>query len=162
LAFSNHIQLIHNGIISLYSEALVDLSTQDLTVTIPDNFPADRFYVFPFYDVYGNNVANLGTVGSSSASGSYRVHYSPGRAGYESGSSDDFVGTIYLPTPYGTIDLRIQVNGPDDVSNVTALQTQFELTLSYDHSASDPEKILQLTAKISQFCLPKWHQTLHE
>ena len=39
-----------NAIISLYSEALVDVLVQDLIVIIPDNFPADRFHVFPFYD----------------------------------------------------------------------------------------------------------------
>jgi len=35
---------------SLYSEALVDLSQEDLVVTLPP-MPDDRFFVFPFYDL---------------------------------------------------------------------------------------------------------------
>jgi hypothetical protein len=72
---------------------------------------------------------------SSSAPGLYRVTYFPGRVGYnlKSGGSDGYVGDIYLPTPYGAIDLRIQVNGPDDVANVTPLQTSFLLTAGSDH-----------------------------
>ena len=109
-------------------------------------------------------------MGSSSAPGRYLVSYLPGHPGYEPGDSD-FAGYIHLPTPYGAIYLRIQVNGPDDVSNVTALQTQFVLTsgLAHHHIApqltksllSDnlptnvPEKILQLTARLSSFCLPE-------
>ena len=42
--------LILTGTISLYSEALVDLSSSDLIVTIPE-VPSGRFYVFPVYDV---------------------------------------------------------------------------------------------------------------
>ena len=37
------------GNVSLYSEALVDLSSTDLILTIPE--VDDRFYVFPVYDV---------------------------------------------------------------------------------------------------------------
>ena len=66
-------------------------------------------------------------MGSSSSPGRYLVSYAPGHPGYEPGDSD-YAGYICLPTPYGAIDLRIQVNGPDDVSNVTVLQTQFVLT----------------------------------
>ena len=40
----------YNENASLYSEALVDLSTYDLVVTIPA-VPRGRFYVFPFYDL---------------------------------------------------------------------------------------------------------------
>ena len=111
-------------------------------------------------------------MGSSSALGLYRVTYFPGRVEYESGGSDGYVDDIYLPTPYGAIDLRIQVNGPDDVTNITPLQTLFLLTagshhkvilapllteslVSYDSSASVPERILQLKAQISQFCFPE-------
>jgi len=42
--------LILTAIISLYSEALLDLSSHDLIVTIPE-VPSDHFYVFPIYDV---------------------------------------------------------------------------------------------------------------
>ena len=66
-------------------------------------------------------------MGSSSSPGRYLVSYAPGHPGYEPGDSD-YAGYICLPTPYGAIDLRIQANGPDDVSNVTVLQTQFVLT----------------------------------
>jgi hypothetical protein len=36
--------------LSLYSEALVDLSSENVIVTIP-KVPSGRFYVFPIYDM---------------------------------------------------------------------------------------------------------------
>jgi len=155
---------------TLYSEALVDLSSQDLVVTIPE--VKDRFYVFPFYDIYGNNFANLGTA-TKSAPGNYLVSYRPADPGHKRGD-DTYTGYIYMPTPYGAIDLRIQVNGPDDVANVNALQVQFKLKpvpipvqlapaltkpLLCDGLPNPkedlPSFILQLTARLSLFNLPE-------
>ena len=50
VASLNHIWpiLILTETISLYSETLVDLSSHDLIVTIPE-VPIGRFYVFPIY-----------------------------------------------------------------------------------------------------------------
>ena len=111
-------------------------------------------------------------MGVSSAAGDYLVSYRPADPGYRpSDGSDGYVGYIYIPTPYGAIDLRIQVNGSDDVPKVRVLQNLFKLTstsiplqlaptltlslLSDGLSDNVPEKILQLTARLSPFCLPE-------
>jgi len=121
---------------------------------------------------YGNNVVNIGTAGVSNTSGSYLVSYRPADPGYSSGGPGDaYTGYIYLPTPYGAIDLRIQVNGPDDVQKVNALQTHFILTpmripvrlaprltkhILFDGFSNDYiERLLQLTARLSLFNLPE-------
>ena len=111
-------------------------------------------------------------MGDSSAAGNYLVSYRPANPGYgPSDGSDGYVGYIYMPTPYGAIDLRIQVNGSSDVPKVRVLQDLFRLTstptpiqlapaltqslLSDGLSDDVPEKILQLTARLSPYCLPE-------
>lgn len=118
---------------------------------------------------YGNNVVNIGTAGVSSSPGRYLVTYRPADPGYSSGD-ETYTGYIYLPTSYGTIINRIQVNGSDDVKEVNALQVQFTLTsvsncvqaprltkslLFDDLSTDDTERLLQLTARLSRFNLPE-------
>jgi len=119
---------------------------------------------------YGNNIANIGTNGFSNTPGSYLLSYRPANPGHSSGD-DTYAGYIYLPTPYGAIDLRIQVNGKDDVPAVNTLQDQFTLTptpvpvqlapklsasLLFDGLSTDyTEKLLELTARLSLFNLPE-------
>lgn len=77
-----------------------------------------------------------------------------------------------MPTPYGAIDLRIQVDNTSDVQTVNALQVQFELTTT---ASSRPQiaptltgsllfdgfygnkttKLLQLTARLSPYNPPE-------
>ncbi len=76
-----------------------------------------------------------------------------------------------MPTPYGAIDLRIEVKGPHDVQVVNALQVNFTLapvpipvqlaprltkSLLFDGlSIERTEGLLQLTARLSLFNLPE-------
>jgi hypothetical protein len=119
---------------------------------------------------YGNNIVNIGTAGISSTPGRYLLTYRPADPGYSPGD-DTYTGYIYLPTPYGVVDLRIQVNGSDDVKKVNALQVQFTLESVPNHvqlapkltksllfdglSTNFPENLLQLTARLSQSNLPE-------
>ena len=45
---------------TLYSNAIYDLSRQDVAITIPE-VPSYQFALFSFYDPFGNNFANIGT-----------------------------------------------------------------------------------------------------
>jgi hypothetical protein len=54
---------------TLYSNAIYDLSRQDVAITIPE-IPSDQFALFSFYDPFGNNFANIGT-GNDAGSGDY-------------------------------------------------------------------------------------------
>ncbi|KAK6984831.1 DUF1254-like protein [Favolaschia claudopus] len=114
---------------TLYSTALLDLSAGDVVVTMPEREPG-RFYVLPFYDLYGNNICSIGTVTNSTA-GKYRIRYRPSNAGCDltSDESDMYAGAISLPTVYGAILLRIEVFNSSDVEHiVSSIQPRFALT----------------------------------
>lgn len=57
---------------TLYSTAVIDLSHHDVVVDIP--VVKDRYWVFPFYDAYGNNYVNLGSIEKSKA-GKYILRF---------------------------------------------------------------------------------------
>ena len=113
---------------------------------------------------------NLGTV-SKSSPGNYLVSYRPSDPGYSVGD-DIYSGYVYMPTPYGAIDLRIQVDNTTDANNIAqGVQTQFTLTtvaqpvqiaprlthsiLTEGFDGSTTQKLLQLTARLAQFNLPE-------
>ena len=119
---------------------------------------------------YGNNIVNLGTDGVKST-GRYLLTYRPADPGYSPGD-DTYDGYVHLPTPYGAIDLRIEVsNTKEDVAKVNVLQVQFTLTpqpipvhlapkltksILFDgFSDKEVEKLLQLTARLSPYNLPE-------
>ncbi|KAM0483948.1 hypothetical protein ACHAP7_003443 [Fusarium lateritium] len=49
---------------TIYSIMFIDLSSQNLRVTIPE-IPGDRYWVFPVCTPYGDNLVNLGNLGAS-------------------------------------------------------------------------------------------------
>ena len=115
-------------------------------------------------------MVNIGTTGASSTPGRYLLTYSPADPGYSSGDGT-YTGYLRLPTPYGVIINRIQVNGPGDVEKVKAIQVQFTLTSVSNHvqfapkltksllfdgfSTDSTEMLLQLTARLSVYNLPE-------
>ncbi|KAJ7481999.1 hypothetical protein FB451DRAFT_1130410 [Mycena latifolia] len=111
---------------TLYSEALIDLSGGDVVATMP-TLEAGRFYVWPFYDVYGDNFCNIGTATNSTA-GKYLIKYRPSNPGCTTGSGG-YEGIIYMPTVYGATLLRIEVSNASDIDHVvTSVQPGFKLT----------------------------------
>jgi hypothetical protein len=50
LANASYHTIVLPNVDTLYSESLIDLSTKDVVVTLP-TMEAERFYVWPFYDV---------------------------------------------------------------------------------------------------------------
>ncbi|KAK7028727.1 DUF1254-like protein [Favolaschia claudopus] len=124
---------------TLYSAALLDLSAGDVVVTMPDR-ELGRFYVLPFYDLYGNNVCSIGTVTNSTA-GKYLIQYRPSNAACDliPDAGDEYAGTISLPTVYGQILLRIEVFNSSDVDDiVSTIQPHFTLTSLNTPSAGAP------------------------
>ncbi|KAJ7849752.1 hypothetical protein B0H13DRAFT_2361135 [Mycena leptocephala] len=111
--------VVRPNVDTLYSESLIDLSENDVVATMPP-LEAGRFYVWPFYDVYGNNFCNLGTA-SNDGPGKYLITYDPSHPDCVAPSSDNnYVGIIHMPTPYGAGVLRIQVDNSTDVDYVVA------------------------------------------
>ncbi|KAJ7186453.1 hypothetical protein C8R46DRAFT_1273041 [Mycena filopes] len=156
---------------TLYSEAVLDLSVNDVVATIPP-VPAGRFYVWPFYDVYGNNFCDLGRINNSTA-GQYLVKYRASNPGCV-GASGKYAGTIYMPTIYGATLLRIEVSNSSDVDVVvSSVQPGFTLStapstaalrapvltqalLNDNLNTTDvPMHIMQLTARLAAFNRPE-------
>ncbi|KAJ6118242.1 hypothetical protein N7471_013709 [Penicillium samsonianum] len=155
---------------TLSSTVIIDLAATDIIVDIPSM--SDRFWVFSFYDVYGDNYANLGVVGGSSA-GKYRVAYRPANPGTGPGGVlDGYKGWVYSPTPYGVLVARLQLkdNG-SDVDAIHQLQDKMVVTkpalgniqvaptlsveLLNSGLSGDPNLAsLQLTCRLSSFNPP--------
>ncbi|KAF4629736.1 hypothetical protein G7Y89_g8408 [Cudoniella acicularis] len=170
-------EIVRPNVDTVYSGLIVDLSHEDVSVTVP-LITDGRFYVVPFYDIYGNDFANVGSI-TASKPGKYLMrraqdaNVQPGLqltnipAGYQ--------GVINFPTTYGFIILRILLrNRGSDIETVRAYQTSFNTSLvkrSYTCSpqapqlslelltsnltGSPPERLLQLTARLAPFNQPE-------
>ncbi|KAH8696320.1 hypothetical protein BGW36DRAFT_360166 [Talaromyces proteolyticus] len=123
--------IVRPNVDTLYSMAAIDLSHSDVVLTIPpvnDN----RFYVFPFYDLWSNNFANLGTV-NSTLPGKYLLRFvgASKAVGFESPSPNcsEYLGFINFPTVYGLTLPRILLrsNTSTELDAVHRIQDQIEI-----------------------------------
>ncbi|BCS30697.1 uncharacterized protein APUU_81000A [Aspergillus puulaauensis] len=132
--------VVRPNVDTLYSMAVLDLSAKDLVIEIPPM--GDRYWVFPFYDLYGNNYANIGSV-SNNSPGKYRISYAndigqePGiqlceekaqRCRNQDRDCNGLRGYINSPTPYGALVGRFLVkNNDSDLQSIHSLQNQTSL-----------------------------------
>ncbi|KAF7358223.1 DUF1254-domain-containing protein [Mycena venus] len=112
---------------TLYSLAVLHLSAGEVVTTMPAW--EGRFYVWPFYDLYANNVCNIGTITNSTA-GKYLIKCHPSDPGCVSEPErGDYAGLIYLPMVYGLTLLRIEVGNTSDTTHVVCwIQPEFSLS----------------------------------
>ncbi|KAB8263707.1 hypothetical protein BDV32DRAFT_119032 [Aspergillus pseudonomiae] len=172
--------VVRPNVDTLYSHSILDISHEDLVFEIPNI--TDRYWVCPFYDVYGNNYANLGSI-TKSPPGKYRVRYAFG-VGEEPGITycggkserpecDGYQGLINAPTPYGAVDARILVRQNDlemvhTFQNHTLLYTvprvgqakpyapKLTTTMLNASLARDlPMRIMQMTARFTPHNPPR-------
>ncbi|KAH7033690.1 uncharacterized protein B0I36DRAFT_321889 [Microdochium trichocladiopsis] len=110
---------------TVYSGIFVDVSAADLEVTLPEI--KDRYWVFPFYDLYGNNIGNIGSINNDTA-GKYIIKYKPDDYGVKYDNvPDGYVAQINLAAPYGLVIQRILVtDDPDDIQKVRDIQDQIK------------------------------------
>lgn len=111
---------------TLYTPTFIDLSASDLIVTIPE--VADRFLVWPFYDMYGNNFANIGN-NAEYTHGKFLVRYDQEKIGvFDDCTGGGYDGYIGMPTPVGLGLMRIEVtNSTEDLEKGHAIQNQTSL-----------------------------------
>ncbi|RAQ46489.1 hypothetical protein AFGD_000130 [Aspergillus flavus] len=144
--------VVRPNVDTLYSASVIDLSHHDVIVDVP--VVDERFWVFPFYDVYGNNYANLGNVFNSSAGKGLR-------------------GWINAPTPYGAILARLVVkNNGTDLDKIHAIQDQIHIStvprkrtqkippltvpmLNSSLSSDPATRIMQMTARFAPHNPPR-------
>ncbi|KAJ7692925.1 hypothetical protein B0H17DRAFT_1159588 [Mycena rosella] len=171
LANASYHTIVLPNVDTLYSEALIDLSRSDVVATMP-SLEAGRFYVWPFYDLYGNNFCNIGTETNSTA-GKYLIKFRPSNPGCTA-ASGEYKGIIYMPTVYGASLLRIEVSNTSDANYVVAsIQPGFRLSALPSYSPlsappltqallngnlttnNSPLYIMQLTARLAAYNPPE-------
>jgi hypothetical protein len=127
--------VVRPNVDTLYSTAILDLSQDDLILTVP-NISDGRYWLFPFYDLYGNNFASASII-AKSPPGDYLIRRAsdslqqPGIT-YTSTSVNcipRYVGIVDYPTTYGTLLVRILVeaNTTADLNKVHKYQNAIKL-----------------------------------
>ncbi|KAK3632290.1 hypothetical protein LTR56_016423 [Elasticomyces elasticus] len=98
---------------TLYSQAIFDLSHDDVVITIPE-FPSSQFALFSYYDPFGNNFANTGT-GNLESAGQYLLTSlsvgtpNPGVVA-NNDTSAPYEASIVSPSLYGIVLIKWLVN----------------------------------------------------
>nr|XP_036583912.1 uncharacterized protein CTRU02_06043 [Colletotrichum truncatum]KAF6793171.1 hypothetical protein CTRU02_06043 [Colletotrichum truncatum] len=144
---------------TLYTRAFLDVSASDLIINIPEI--RDRYWVWPFYDFYGNNIANIGIL-QSSPTGKYKVRFDSSNPGLQPSPDSRYQAYINLPTPYGISATRILVNQSQaDVEAAKRIQNELSITPSCrgSHPAAPP---LNLTMFTDNELVPGPKNTLEE
>ncbi|KAF2021154.1 DUF1254-domain-containing protein [Aaosphaeria arxii CBS 175.79] len=113
---------------TVYSVAFLDLSENDIEIQVPDF--GERYWVWPFYDMYANDLANIGSITNSSA-GKYLLRFDSENPGVVTeGLKGGYKAYLNLPTPYGITLPRILVEaGTDDIVAVNKLQDGFGMAV---------------------------------
>jgi hypothetical protein len=106
---------------TLYSAAYLDLKKEPIVIQVPP-IP-DRYYVLQFMDAYTNNFFYIGTRTNVTSGGSYLIT-GPNWNGTVSTGMTQIKSRTNLAIILG----RTLVNGPQDVSDVRALQDKFILS----------------------------------
>ncbi|KAH8898594.1 hypothetical protein GQ53DRAFT_635751 [Thozetella sp. PMI_491] len=178
LADAQSKSVVKPNIDTLYSIMFYDISQDDLELTVPEL--KNRYWLFSFYDLFGNNYANIGSL-HGFQQGKFRIRYATQSFGTQEGNiTDGFQAYVNSPTPYGLMLMRVAVYsvGTDypiihafqDATNVTkipwSLQNSrvhpFNLTIFSDPRynpdagvTSLAESVLRLTALLSPSNLPR-------
>ncbi len=106
-----------------YSWAWLDLRTEPIVLSLPA-VPAPRYYVNQWFDLYTHNFAYTGVRSTGRGAGTYLFAGPNWKGTVPKGitkvfrSETDFVGTL----------TRTQLNGPDDIPALKAIQGQYVLT----------------------------------
>lgn len=117
---------------TLYSRVVLDLSKHDVVLTIP-TIDSDRYWNYPVYDAFSNELANIGIVNGNTP-GRYLIRRADdvhGVPGFDNSSSTiartNYSGVVNLPGAYGTMLIRLEV-----IQNSTA---ELELLHSYQNAS---------------------------
>ncbi|CAI4213608.1 unnamed protein product [Parascedosporium putredinis] len=124
LATAANTWLVRPNADTVYSRVFLDVSNNDLEITIPEF--GDRYWIWPFYDFYGNNVANIGAINGNPA-GKYLVTFNKDNWGVQTENvAAPYKAYINLPTAYALTLARILVEAnSDDIDAVRKLQDGF-------------------------------------
>ncbi|MBP9007355.1 MAG: DUF1254 domain-containing protein [Methanospirillum sp.] len=107
---------------TLYSQAFLDLNSTALVFVKPK---VDRFCSVQVMDAYSNTIDVIGSGGGATNPNDEEICLISGR-GYQ-GEIPEGMTHISVPTNMAWIIVRIVCNGPDDLTNIEAIQKQLIL-----------------------------------
>ncbi|MFX0579274.1 DUF1254 domain-containing protein [Nocardia nepalensis] len=110
---------------TLYSTAWLDVSAEPIVLQVPAIDPG-RFWLMQVVDAWTNTVHDPSSVRPQVNSGRPPFTYLVTGPKW-SGMVPDAMIELSMPTPTVWLFGRIEVNGPDDIAAVTALQQQLKL-----------------------------------
>lgn len=110
--------VVRPNVDTLYSSMFFDVSTEPLVIDVPDM--GKRYHLFPILDMWTNVQASPGNRTLGEVHGYQFAITGPNWHG----TLPSGMGEYRLPTESGWIIGRIQVNGPDDILAVVAIQQQ--------------------------------------
>lgn len=158
-------QVVKPNADTLYSNVIYDLSQEDVSITVP-NVPSDAFYLFSFYDPFGDNWANIGT-GNEAGAGEYRLRIRPADSyGLEVANSTASGSQNYLNSPslHGILLIRWLVNATNldtvhsyqnatkvqgvDKENMSLLGTPLDMVNWNLGNSTPAEHVLNLLAQL--------------
>ncbi|KAH8888086.1 hypothetical protein GQ53DRAFT_654934 [Thozetella sp. PMI_491] len=127
LAKPGSVNVVRPNADTVYTVAFYDVSSSDLVLSIPKI--EDRYWVFPFYDPYGDNLVNLGSI-SNSTPGEYLIRYDPDNVGLQTENvKGGYQGYVNLAGPYAISMTRILVRETiGDIVEVRNIQNKMNLT----------------------------------
>lgn len=151
LATPNDPGVIKPNVDTLYSKAVLDLSTHDVVLTIPE-INDGRYWLYPIYDPFGNNIAEIGIVNGNKA-GKYLIRRAddvfdpPGYINatgeliddvfhpklpqdFSEGCNETYQGIVNIPGTYGTLLQRLflKSNTTEDLEAIHKYQNASHLT----------------------------------
>ncbi|KAK5741166.1 hypothetical protein LTR17_004106 [Elasticomyces elasticus] len=168
------LNIVKPNVDTLYSQAIFDLSHNDVIITIPE-FPGSQFALFSYYDPYGNNFANTGTGNLDSAGQYLSTSLSVGTPNpgvvANNHTSSQYKASIVSPSLYGIILIRWLVNATN-LDAVHAYQDAFTLhntsksgaasigpylssLAGLDESISMAESVFNLLGKLAFYTGPR-------
>ncbi len=105
-----------------YSWAWLDLRAEPMVLSVPD-VPDSRYYVMQLIDIFTYNFAYVGTRKTGDKAGYYLIS-GPGWSGDK---PKGITEVLHAESDIVGILGRTQLNGPDDVENVKAVQAGYKL-----------------------------------
>ncbi|KAJ3486392.1 hypothetical protein NLG97_g6625 [Lecanicillium saksenae] len=179
LASADNHAVVRTNSDTLYSTVTYDLSHNDLSISLGEL--DDWYWLFSFYDPYGDNYANFGSAGKYEP-GKYRLrHVNDSYGVFKSEKGDEFKGYVNSPTPHGGIVVRTavynretdypKVHAFQDTIRIDTLNRTFELgdipaldasIFQYEKPSSKPisnaTTVFALTAALAPWNLPLVHE----
>ncbi|KIX01966.1 uncharacterized protein Z518_07905 [Rhinocladiella mackenziei CBS 650.93] len=146
LKMPEHRMVVRTNCDTLYSTCILDLSHNDVILTIPELDP-NQFALFSFYDPYGDNIANLRGGGFNNP-GQYRIRLRPtstDQYGIDHNDVEEpYQAYINLPTIHGVLSIRWGVKA-FDVETVQRCQDMVQLEMvSHSDGATHAPTVQQV------------------